>query len=171
MTINVHSTSGSEAAPQVGTLTHEELCAQLLEHIGRLRGALQKWHTAFARKMGTTAADTFRGQGRALALLADKGEMTQRDMCELLHIRPQSLGETLGKLERAGYISRHPSAKDRRALVVRITLKGRKLIGNSKPNLLFKTFTDDELRDFITYIDRALDEISDQAQDDELQER
>lgn len=39
-------------------------------------------------------------------------------------MRPQSLGELLSKLENQGFITRTPSEKDRRVMVVRLTSKG-----------------------------------------------
>lgn len=64
------------------------------------------------------------GQGRVLKLLRLKPEMSQREMAEILGIRPQSLGETLSKLEAAGYVEREPMENDRRSLVVRLTESG-----------------------------------------------
>lgn len=164
MTAQEHSPSDPNiTAESSNNLLHEELQKQLLERMGKVRGALQKWHTAYSRELGATAADTFRGQGKALALLAQHGEMAQRDMCINLGIRPQSLGEILGKLERAGYVEREPSTTDRRALTVRITSKGRKLLSKGKPNLLFESFSNEELAEFVGYMDRALEEIKDQV--------
>lgn len=140
----------------------EQLRIQLLQIMAKIRGALQKWHAAHARHRGA-ATDLFRGQGRALALLAERGEMAQRDMCDALGIRPQSLGETLAKLERAGHIERKLIDSDHRALVVRITDSGRTVIANSKPNSLFTSFTSDELRQFISYLERALTDIEEQS--------
>lgn len=144
-------------------LAYDELRALLFERMTRIRGALQRWHTALMRTPGGAAMDTFRGQGRALALLAQEGEMTQRDMCAALGIRPQSLGETLAKLERAGHITRRPSETDHRALCVRITESGRALVERSEPTLPFATFSTDELLQFISYIDRALADIDEQV--------
>ena len=58
-------------------------------------------HGLHERRSGCRMA--YRGQGRVLKLLRLKPEMSQREMAEILGIRPQSLGETLSKLEAAGY--------------------------------------------------------------------
>ena len=67
----------------------------------------------------------YRGQGRVLKLLRIKPEMTQRELSELLGIRPQSLGDLLKKLEQNGYITRTPSEDDKRAMIISLTEKGK----------------------------------------------
>lgn len=79
-------------------------------------------HGLHERRSGCRMA--YRGQGRVLKLLRLKPEMSQREMAEILGIRPQSLGETLSKLEAAGYVEREPMENDRRSLVVRLTESG-----------------------------------------------
>lgn len=65
------------------------------------------------------------GQGRVLKLLKLKPEISQKELAIILDIRPQSLGELLTKLERAGYVTRAPSETDRRSLNVSLTEAGR----------------------------------------------
>ena len=52
-------------------------------------------------------------------------DMTQKDLAFILGIRPQSLGELLGKLEADGYVTRTRSEADRRAITVNLTDAGR----------------------------------------------
>ena len=65
-----------------------------------------------------------RGQGRVLALLKMKPEMSQRDLTFLMGMSKQSLAELLTKLERSGYIEREASEEDRRVMNVRLTETG-----------------------------------------------
>jgi DNA-binding MarR family transcriptional regulator len=65
------------------------------------------------------------GQGRVLALLKLKPEVSQKELSTILDIRSQSLGELLSKLERHGYITRRPSEEDRRGMAIRLTEAGR----------------------------------------------
>ena len=60
---------------------------------------------------------TFQGQGRVLALLAMRSPIAQRELAYILGVRPQSLGEVLGKLESAGLITRDADPMMPRALV------------------------------------------------------
>ena len=64
------------------------------------------------------------GQHRALELLRPEGPMTQRDLTERLGIQPGSASELVGKLERAGLISRTPSETDRRTADITLTPAG-----------------------------------------------
>ena len=68
--------------------------------------------------------DPQQGQGRILLALRRMNSITQKELGLMLDIRPQSLGELLQKLESNGYITRHRSPTDKRALVVELTEKG-----------------------------------------------
>ena len=69
--------------------------------------------------------DPSRGQGRILAILKMQPEISVRDLSYLLDIRQQSLSELLGKLEKAGYITREASPEDHRSALIRLTEEGR----------------------------------------------
>ena len=86
-----------------------------------------------------------------------QGEMRQRDMGYILNIRPQSLGEVLGKLERAGLVTRRTSEKDRRVLLVSITEKGRACVQNCKPPFPDVNLTDEELVQFAHMLGRMVE--------------
>lgn len=68
--------------------------------------------------------DPQQGQGRILSTLWKRRSVSQRELGDILDIRPQSLGELLQKLEANGYIRRHRSETDRRILIVELTAKG-----------------------------------------------
>ncbi len=68
--------------------------------------------------------DPKQGQGRILFALQRENNIAQKDLGLMLDIRPQSLGELLQKLESSGYIKRHRSTIDKRALIVELTEKG-----------------------------------------------
>ena len=65
------------------------------------------------------------GRGRIMAILNDGGAMSQCRLAHLLDIRPQSLSELLGKLERDGMILREKNPEDRRETLVNLTAEGR----------------------------------------------
>lgn len=153
------STSQQESSADRSSRLRLELITQL----GDIRRCLQKWHAAIRRISGDAAADILRGQGRVLALLDARHEMLQRDMYLELGIRPQSLGEILVKLERAGYIQRETSLQDRRTQTVRITDTGRQCINRNRPKVPFEDFTDEELAQFLDYLRRAATDIERQS--------
>lgn len=113
---------------------------------------IRKYHM-LTHQHGGPLADTSRGQGRILAILKLKPEMTTKDLSYLLGIRQQSLNEMLKKLEKEGYISRNPSPKDRRVMLISLTEKGKavKQIADDNSGML-DDFSEEELRDFNKYL-------------------
>lgn len=95
----------------------------LLEKLTQLQDLLVRYGHRGRMARGPMG-NPYRGQGRILKLLRLKPEISQRDLLELLDMRPQSLGELLGKLERDGYITRAPLEEDRRVMMIRLTEKG-----------------------------------------------
>lgn len=77
-------------------------------------------------------AGALRGQNRALAILAERGEMSQREMQDRLHVQPASMSELIAKLERKGYLTR-ARGEDRRAKRLRITQAGREAASKLPP--------------------------------------
>lgn len=65
-----------------------------------------------------------RGQGRVLAILKLKPEISQKQLTYLLGTSRQSLAELLKKLEDNGLITREPSPDDPRAKIVKLTQPG-----------------------------------------------
>ena len=104
----------------------------------------------------------YRGQGRVLKLLKMQTEITQKDLLELLDMRPQSLGDLLRKLELKGYITRVPAENDRRAMIVRLTEKGiNEEISDEEGlgfNSLFQCLTEEEQVQLGGYLKRIIDD-------------
>lgn len=67
-------------------------------------------------------------QWRILSILAQTGEMAQRDLLEVLQIRAASLSELLSKLESRGLIIREKEAANKRNVNVELTELGRMVI-------------------------------------------
>lgn len=66
----------------------------------------------------------FKGQYRCLFALDSVGSINQKDLAELLSIRPTSVSEILLKLEQKQLIKRVTSDKDKRISLVSLTDKG-----------------------------------------------
>lgn len=66
-----------------------------------------------------------RGQGRILRTLCQRGEMSQKELQDLLGIQAGSMSEIAAKLEDKGLITRVRSAEDRRKVSLSITEQGR----------------------------------------------
>ena len=69
-----------------------------------------------------------RGQGRVLSILKLQPEISQKELGYLLDMSKQALAEILGKLERAEFITRTQSEKDRRAYIITLTEKGKEAL-------------------------------------------
>jgi len=54
-------------------------------------------------------------------------QLRPSELADQLHITKQSINDLLGHLEQHGYLVREPDPSDRRARVVRLTPKGRRL--------------------------------------------
>lgn len=64
------------------------------------------------------------GQSRLLAIIADKGRISQREVMDMLQVRSASLSELLHKLERHGYIIREKDDADRRNVILSLSERG-----------------------------------------------
>lgn len=62
---------------------------------------------------------------RILRLISENEPISQVKLAAYLSIRPQSISDTLMKLERDGYISRSKNEKDKREILVSLTEEGK----------------------------------------------
>jgi DNA-binding MarR family transcriptional regulator len=67
----------------------------------------------------------YRGQYRLLRLIVENDGVIQRDLAEMMDMRPSSMTEILSRLEGMGLIRREPDEKDQRAVRVCLTDEGR----------------------------------------------
>lgn len=122
----------------------------------------------FRRRIGQGPVPTpHRGQGRVLALLRMHSPVSQRDLAYLLDIRPQSLGELLTKLERAGLITRTPVESDRRSMSVELTEAGRAAAERAERaeeggEEVFDVLSEEERATLAGYLDRLVDHLEEQ---------
>ncbi|MDU2066143.1 MAG: MarR family transcriptional regulator [Sporomusaceae bacterium] len=113
---------------------------------------------------GCQTHNPYRGQGRILSLLKLEPKMSQKKLSFLLGIRPQSIGELLGKLEQAGYIKRNQSAEDRRAMEIELTEQGLAAAvadetPQEKENSLFDCLNDEEKTNLSSYMDKLIESL------------
>lgn len=130
----------------------------LMEQFLSLQAMMQRYFMKRRREHGPFG-NPHRGQGRVLNLLKLKPETTQKELSYLLDMRPQSLGELLGKLEKNGYISREPLESDRRVMVIRLTEAGRAAAENSnkEDETIFDVLSESEQEAFKTIMDKLLE--------------
>ena len=143
-----------------------EMYMELYEKLSRLQWLLQRQHLRSHAEHGPMG-DPMRGQGRVLAMLKMKPEITTKELSYLLDIRQQSLNELLNKLERADYLIRTPSEADRRIMMVQLTEKGK-----NEHHIdmdfggIFGCLNDEEQVTFGEYLDRIIAALEEQLRDE-----
>lgn len=145
---------------QPATATPEEM--SLVEKTGRMTRLMHRYvkHTAEAHG---GLGDPLRGQGRVLAMLAAKPQITQKELCFLLGMRQQSLSELLRKLEEKGYITRKKSEEDGRVINVTLTPEGTAAVPDldemDPDEEVFSSLTEDECISFENMVDTVSDDL------------
>lgn len=128
----------------------------LYEKLGRLQWLLQRYHKQNCAGHGPFA-DITRGQGRVLAMLRIKPDVSTKELSYLLGIRRQSLNELLNKLEKGGYIYRTQSEEDKRVMIIHLTEKGKnQQEGNHDHGDAFHCLDRDEQALLGQYLDRVI---------------
>ena len=117
--------------------------------------------------------DARQGQGRVLALLKMKPEITQRELTFLMGMSRQSLAELLAKLEKQHLIEREASATDRRVVVVRLTKAGQdaEQTPDTSGDDILDPLTDDEVAQLSDYLGRIIAQLESQLGPDIDQRR
>lgn len=143
------------------------LTEALLEAHHLLRCYQMAWYGKYFN-----ALDPYQGQGRILNALKVSHIITQKELGKRLHIRSQQLGEHLQKLEENGYIKRHRSTTDKRALIVELTDLG-EMFNLHKPDYdeLFIDLSADEktnLKESLKKISERLTELIKKENEEEI---
>lgn len=112
-----------------------------------------------------------RGQGRILAILKIKPEISQKELGYLLEMRNQSLGELLGKLEKSGYITRTPSEEDKRTMNIQLTEEGKNAadqIGQIQESsgTVFDSLSEEDQAKLSEILDLLIDSLSKRLDDE-----
>lgn len=137
---------------------------RLLELFYRAAKLIQRYKYQSLRNCTAPIADTSRGQGRVLALLNIQPEMSQKDLAYLLGIRNQSISELVAKLEKAGYVTKEPSANDKRVMNVKLTEKGKKAANQTNTQMndyedILDCLSPEEQANMAEYLSRLIAEM------------
>ena len=98
------------------------------------------------------------GQNRVLAALKNKDGITQKDLAQELSIRPQTLSESLVKLESENLVQREQDTQDKRITHVYLTEEGKteadSALEDQKSNAddIFNVLTEEERHQFSTIL-------------------
>ena len=103
----------------------------------------------------------FWGYGRILEVLSQSDGLSQREIAELLNIRPQSASEAIASMEGQGLIEKRANELDKRSSLIYITQVGRQRqidIRNEQienARRIFEPLTDQEKQTLLELLDKA----------------
>ena len=120
----------------------------------------------FDRMLAEADIDAFNGaQGRILYVLWQGDGLTISQLSAQTSLANTTLTSMLDRMEQSGLIQREPSPSDRRALLIHLTDKARTLredydrISQRMNDLYYLGFTEAEIRQFESYLQRVLDNL------------
>ncbi len=100
-----------------------EISTKLFKNFGNL---MHQNHRLMGRMGMHNPMRHYSGQNRLLEVLKkNEGKMTTSQLAEVLDIRPSSVSELVGKLEKAEFIVRKKDEQDKRITTIELTEKGR----------------------------------------------
>ena len=109
--------------------------------------------------------------GRLLECIASNSNVSSRELCEMLDVRPSSLSEMLARAENEGWVTRTVDEDDRRIQRVALSEKGREIVTRMREareaDYARKTacFSEEEKAAFCALCNRLSDHIESLASD------
>ncbi len=101
-----------------------------------------------------------RGQGRVLAILKKKDNISTKNLAIILGISVSALNSLLTKMEKNGFIVKENSKEDKRVLLIKLTEKGRDFeIKPSADYKLFDCLDNNQKGEFNNYLNTIIHEI------------
>ena len=98
----------------------EQLTGLIHDWFSKLRGQISAGNSEF---LGGN--HTLLERERILLTIGRDGTIVQKRLSELFSVSPQSMSESLSKLENDGYITRSKNQRDKREIIVSLTAAGR----------------------------------------------
>lgn len=103
-----------------------------------------------------------RGQGRVLAILKKKDNITTKDLAILLGISISALNLLLNRLKKSGFIVKEPSKEDKRVFLIKLTEKGRDFtIEPSVDYNIFDCLDENQKQEFNSSLNSIIKEVLD----------
>ena len=152
-----------------------DLKQMITEQLQQLQALMHR--ATYQRFMGDARGHSLhRGQGRVLAMLKLKPQISQRELTYLLNMSKQALAELLTKLERSGYIVREPSEEDKRAMTIRLTEEGMQAADRMDDDAfdsaqMLDCLNEDELTTLSDYLERMIRRYEELFPDTHFEER
>ena len=152
-----------------------ETTAKIFEQLQQLQLLMHR--ASFYNYIGNgRMRNPHRGQGRILAILKMKPEISQKELSYLLNMSKQSLAELLAKLEKSGYITREPSEEDKRVMTIKLTESGSRAAGDVDEDTLetstmFDCLNEEELASLSNYLGRIISRYEELFPGEDFEER
>jgi DNA-binding MarR family transcriptional regulator len=105
-----------------GDVSSAAIEGRVLERLFELAVVLNDLMNEHLDALGLTAA-----RAEVLWLLVERGPVTQRELSESLQCTPRNVTGLVDALEASGFVTREPHPTDRRAVLVDLTRKGRRV--------------------------------------------
>ncbi len=101
-----------------------------------------------------------RGQGRVLAILKRKDNISTKNLAVILGISVSALNSLLSKLEKNGFIVKETSSDDKRVLLVKLTEKGHNFIIEPSVNYdIFDCLDNNQKQEFDSCLNSIIHEV------------
>lgn len=103
------------------------------------------------------------GQFTALRTLMERGDVSQRELTEVMSSDPNTIASLLARLEKLGWIARETHERDRRANQLHVTAAGRKKFTAARPAALdlqarvLAVLTKSEREEFLASLEKIAD--------------
>jgi DNA-binding MarR family transcriptional regulator len=118
---------------------------------------------------GLEARGLTRTRATALWTMARHGPLTQREAADILRVTPRNVTKLVDALERDGFVTRTAHADDRRAVLVRLTRKGKAATARMDTEAdafaqdLFGDLRADDLATLVRILDSVIDRVGQPA--------
>jgi len=99
-----------------------------------LRRAWFGLNQAFRRQIAEAGLTP--GQFTALRTLIEQGDVSQRELTEVMSSDPNTIASLLSRMEKLGWIKRETHERDRRANRLRVTVAGKRKFAAARPAAL-----------------------------------
>jgi len=142
----------------------------LLRKLHHLTHLMQRVRSQRSTSANFNMAD---GKGFLLSELYKQDGLTQRELSEVLDIRPSSVGELIRKLEIKNWVMRKNNEQDRRVMNVFLTAQGRKVVEETADietgihSQMFQNINQEDLSYFTNVLDRMICSLEEGSIEDE----
>ena len=150
-------------------MTREELVKAVWEEQHRQHGLVRrKHHGEPGPHHGPHGHRPPARQEHLLHILKKNPSINQKDFAEKVHVRPQSLGEMLTKMEESGLIVRKKDPADGRAILVDLTPAGEEAEQAHHEKVMkdiearYSALTDEELAEYLRLTQKINDTLEHQ---------